>query len=78
MTRKEALVKLRQSLAKKKPIIGAGAGTVAFEWKGGIGTSSRVLPRPLGGYTVGVLVQSNLSATTAPGEKEQDLFAGLR
>lgn len=39
--------------------IGAGAGTVAFGWKGGIGTSSRVLPDPLGGYTVGVIVQSN-------------------
>ena len=39
--------------------VGAGAGTVAFEWKGGIGTSSRVLPRSLGGWTVGVLVQSN-------------------
>lgn len=39
--------------------VGAGAGTVAFGWKGGIGTSSRVLPRLLGGYTVGVLVQSN-------------------
>lgn len=39
--------------------IGAGTGTVAFGWKGGIGTSSRVLPRALGGWTVGVLVQSN-------------------
>jgi D-aminopeptidase len=39
--------------------VGAGAGTIAFEWKGGIGTSSRVLPRSLGGWTVGVLVQSN-------------------
>ena len=39
--------------------VGAGAGTVAFGWKGGIGTSSRVLPKTLGGYTVGVLVQSN-------------------
>ena len=39
--------------------VGAGAGTVAFGWKGGIGTSSRVLPAGLGGYTVGVLVQSN-------------------
>jgi D-aminopeptidase len=39
--------------------VGAGAGTVAFGWKGGIGTSSRVLPESLGGYTVGVLVQSN-------------------
>jgi len=39
--------------------VGAGTGTVAFGWKGGIGTSSRRLPMPLGGYTVGVLVQSN-------------------
>lgn len=39
--------------------VGAGAGTVAFGWKGGIGTSSRTLPVSLGGYTVGVLVQSN-------------------
>lgn len=39
--------------------VGAGAGTVAFGWKGGIGTSSRVLPQQRGGYTVGVLVQSN-------------------
>ena len=39
--------------------VGAGTGTVAFGWKGGIGTSSRRLPGELGGYTVGVLVQSN-------------------
>ena len=39
--------------------VGAGAGTIAFGWKGGIGTSSRVLPASLGGYTVGVLVQTN-------------------
>jgi D-aminopeptidase len=40
--------------------VGAGTGTVAFEWKGGIGTSSRVVPGVAGGpYTVGVLVQSN-------------------
>jgi D-aminopeptidase len=39
--------------------VGAGTGTVAFGWKGGIGTSSRVLPPSLGGWTVGVLVQSN-------------------
>lgn len=39
--------------------VGAGAGTVAFGWKGGIGTSSRLLPAADGGYTVGVLVQSN-------------------
>lgn len=39
--------------------VGAGRGTVAFGWKGGIGTSSRVLPEVVGGWTVGVLVQSN-------------------
>jgi len=39
--------------------VGAGTGTQAFGWKGGIGTSSRVLPESLGGYTVGVLVQTN-------------------
>jgi len=39
--------------------VGAGTGTVAFGWKGGIGTSSRKLPPSLGGYTVGVLVQTN-------------------
>ncbi len=39
--------------------VGAGTGTVCFGFKGGIGTSSRTLPKDLGGYTVGVLVQSN-------------------
>ncbi len=39
--------------------VGAGTGTQAFGFKGGIGTSSRLLPAKLGGYTVGVLVQSN-------------------
>jgi D-aminopeptidase len=39
--------------------VGAGAGTIAFGWKGGIGTSSRVLPDRQGGWTVGVLVQTN-------------------
>ena len=39
--------------------VGAGTGTVCFGFKGGIGTSSRVLPPRLGGYAVGVLVQSN-------------------
>ena len=49
--------------AKSGPVeegdVGAGTGTVAFGWKGGIGTSSRRLPATLGGYTVGVLVQTN-------------------
>jgi len=39
--------------------VGAGTGTIAFGYKGGIGTSSRKLPESLGGYTLGVLVQSN-------------------
>lgn len=49
--------------AKTGPVeegcVGAGTGTICFGWKGGIGTSSRVLPKDLGGYTVGVLVQTN-------------------
>src|SRR5947209_11128264 len=39
--------------------VGAGTGTSAFGWKGGIGTSSRRVPEKFGGYTVGVLVQTN-------------------
>jgi len=54
--------------------VGAGTGTQAFGWKGGIGTSSRVLPPELGGYTVGVLVQTNyggaLSINGAPVGRE--------
>jgi D-aminopeptidase len=50
--------------------VGAGTGTIAFGWKGGIGTASRHLPAGLGGYTVGVLVQTNfggvLSIAGAP------------
>lgn len=43
----------------KEGNVGAGTGTICFGYKGGIGTSSRVLPKRSGGYTVGVLVQSN-------------------
>ena len=54
--------------------VGAGTGTIAFGWKGGIGTSSRRLPASAGGYTVGVLVQSNfggvLSVNGAPVGRE--------
>jgi D-aminopeptidase len=39
--------------------VGAGTGTVCFGWKGGIGTSSRKLPASMGGFAVGVLVQTN-------------------
>ena len=61
VTRDDALRAI--ALAQGGPVaeggVGAGTGTVAFGWKGGIGTSSRRLPANLGGYTVGVLVQSN-------------------
>lgn len=58
--------------------VGAGTGTRAFGWKGGIGTSSRVLPDALGGWTVGVLVQSNfggvLEILGAPVGRELDRY----
>ena len=56
---------IRQSIEKAQtgPVeegcVGAGTGTIAFGWKGGIGTSSRKLPKNLGGFMVGVLVQTN-------------------
>jgi D-aminopeptidase len=54
--------------------VGAGTGTVAFGFKGGIGTASRVVPARYGGYTVGVLVQTNyggvLTMNGAPVGKE--------
>jgi D-aminopeptidase len=59
--------------------VGAGTGTIAFSWKGGIGTSSRVLPQRLGGWTVGVLVQSNFGGVFqvlgAPVGKELGRYA---
>lgn len=59
--------------------VGAGTGTVCFGFKGGIGTSSRVLPMKLGGYTVGVLVQTNfggiLTINGAPVGRELGRFA---
>ena len=54
-----AALKAARSGAVEEGSVGAGTGTVAFGFKGGIGTSSRVLPASLGGYTVGVLVQTN-------------------
>jgi D-aminopeptidase len=52
-------IRIAKSGPVQEGVVGAGTGTVAFGWKGGIGTSSRKLPEKLGGYTVGVLVQSN-------------------
>src|SRR3984885_9666979 len=68
--------------AKSGPVeegaVGAGTGTVVFGWKGGIGTSSRRLPPKLGGYTVGVLVQTNfggvLTIAGAPVGRELGQF----
>lgn len=61
LTKQHVLDALRD--AKTGPVaegnVGAGTGTVCFGYKGGIGTSSRKLPASLGGYTVGVLVQTN-------------------
>ncbi len=47
--------------------VGAGTGTQAFGWKGGIGTSSRRLPSASGGFTLGVLVQSNYGGVLTMG-----------
>jgi D-aminopeptidase len=59
--------------------VGAGTGTICFGFKGGIGTSSRVLPSTLDGYTVGVLVQTNfggvLEISGAPVGKELEQFS---
>src|SRR5213080_368066 len=54
-----AAIKNARSGKVEEGAVGAGTGTVAFGFKGGIGTSSRKLPSALGGYTVGVLVQTN-------------------
>jgi D-aminopeptidase len=60
--KKEHVLKAIQS-AKSGPVkegnVGAGTGTVCFGFKGGIGTASRKFPAALGGYTLGILVQSN-------------------
>lgn len=59
--------------------VGAGTGTSCFGWKGGIGTASRQLPENLGGYMVGVLVQTNyggvLQINGAPVGKELQQFS---
>ena len=61
VTEKDVLQAIKT--AKSGPVaegnVGAGTGTVCFGFKGGIGTASRVIPKSMGGYTVGVLVQTN-------------------
>lgn len=57
--------------------VGAGTGTICFGWKGGIGTSSRKLPKSLGGYTIGVLVQSNFGGILQIGDIPAGKLLGM-
>ena len=76
---------VRAALAAARPgeveegSVGAGTGTLALGWKGGIGTASRRLPMALGGFTVGALVQSNfdgvLTVVGVPVGEELGRFA---
>ena len=60
LTREDVFAALKNAGERvEEGSVGAGTGTIAFGWKGGIGTASRKLPAALGGYTVGVLVQTN-------------------
>lgn len=67
VTRQQVIAAIRS--ASPGPVaegaVGAGTGTVAFGWKGGIGTASRVLPARYGGHTLGVLVQTNFGGVLA-------------
>ncbi len=60
-------IRVARTGAVEEGSIGAGTGTQAFGWKGGIGTSSRRLATAFGGYTVGVLVQSNYGGVLTMG-----------
>lgn len=70
-TRRVTARDVRETIERARPgpvgegSVGAGTGTRAFGWKGGIGTSSRRLPAAHGGYTLGVLVQSNYGGVLA-------------
>lgn len=74
-----AAIQQAASGAVKEGCVGAGTGTVCFGFKGGIGTASRKLPANLGGYTVGVLVQTNfggvLQIDGAPVGEEMGKFS---
>ena len=73
-----AAIKSAKSGAVAEGSVGAGTGTIAFGFKGGVGTASRKLPARLGGFTVGVLVQSNfggvLTINGAPVGQELDRY----
>ncbi|HEX9919565.1 MAG TPA: P1 family peptidase [Pyrinomonadaceae bacterium] len=80
VTREDVHAAIRNAAggAVEEGAVGAGTGTIAFGFKGGIGTSSRKLPPRLGGYTVGVLVQTNyggvLNINGAPVGRELGKF----
>lgn len=81
VTREDVLAAIKNArggAAVEEGAVGAGTGTIAFGFKGGIGTSSRKLPPALGGYTVGVLVQTNyggvLTVNGAPVGRELGKF----
>ena len=80
ITRDDVIVAIKgaKTGAVTEGSVGAGTGTVAFGFKGGIGTASRKLPPKLGGYTVGVLVQTNfggvLTINGAPVGQELDRY----
>jgi D-aminopeptidase len=80
VTREDVHAAIRNATggAVEEGAVGAGTGTIAFGFKGGIGTSSRKLPPALGGYTVGALVQTNyggvLSINGAPVGRELGRF----
>jgi D-aminopeptidase len=61
VTRRDAVAAIQAASGGpvREGCVGAGTGTVCFGWKGGIGTSSRILPSSLGGFVVGVIVQTN-------------------
>ena len=73
-----AAIKSAAGGAVQEGNVGAGTGTICFQYKGGIGTSSRVIPKELGGYTVGVLVQTNFGGVFqlngVPIAKEMDNY----
>ena len=81
ITRKDVFAAIQNAKtgAVEEGSVGAGTGTIAFGWKGGIGTASRKLPPSLGGYMVGVLVQTNfggvLSIAGVPVGKELGRYA---
>ncbi|MDQ1591061.1 MAG: D-aminopeptidase [Pyrinomonadaceae bacterium] len=80
VTREDVFAAIKNAAggAVEEGAVGAGTGTVAFGFKGGIGTSSRKLPSALGGYTIGVLVQTNyggvLTINGAPVGRELGKF----